>query len=128
MISKKLINQILRFGVIGGIAFLIDYFVLILCTDVIHIPVLISSAISFTVSVIFNYIASVKWVFDVNKEKDPKRNFIVFIVLSIIGLILTEVIMWLGVDLIHFNYKFIKILATGIVMVFNFVSRKMFLE
>ena len=126
--SKKLVSQILKFGVVGGLAFLIDYAVLILCTDVIHIPMLISSAISFTVSVIFNYIASVKWVFDVDEEKDPKKNFILFIILSIIGLILTEIIMWLGVDLVHFDYKLVKIFATGVVMVFNFITRKIFLE
>ena len=89
---------------------------------------LLSSGISFTVSVIFNYIASVKWVFDVDKEKDPKKNFIIFIVLSIVGLIITEIIMWFGTDILHIHYLIVKIIATAIVMVFNFVTRKMFLE
>ena len=126
--SKKLINQILKFGVVGGLAFLIDYAVLFVCKEFIGLDVLLSAGISFTVSVIFNYIASVKWVFDVNEDNDPKKNFIIFIVLSIVGLILTEIIMWIGTDLIHINYLIVKIIATAIVMVFNFVTRKMFLE
>ncbi len=36
--------------------------------------------------------------------------------------------MFAGTDLLKFNYKFIKIVATGIVMVFNIVTRKIFLE
>lgn len=126
--SKKLINQILKFGVVGGVAFLIDYAVLFVCAEFLKLGVLWSAGIAFTISVIFNYIASVKWVFDVNKENDPKKNFIIFIILSIVGLILTEIIMWIGTDLMYIHYLIVKIIATAIVMVFNFITRKMFLE
>lgn len=126
--NKQLLKQILRFVIIGGIAFLIDYIILFCCKELLGFNVLISAAVAFSISVIFNYIASVKWVFDVDKDKDSKRNFIIFIVLSIIGLILTEIIMWLGTDLLHIHYLIVKIFATAVVMVFNFVSRKMFLE
>lgn len=128
LMNNNLIKQILKFGVVGGIAFLIDYVVLFCCKEFLHLGVLTSAGIGFTVSVIFNYIASVKWVFDVNKEKDPKRNFIIFIVLSIVGLIITEIIMWFGTDMLHIHYLLVKIIATAIVMVFNFITRKMFLE
>ena len=49
-------------------------------------------------------------------------------IFSIIGLILTEVIMFIGTDIININYLIVKIVATAIVMVFNFITRKMFLE
>ena len=126
--SNKLFNQILKFGVVGGIAFVIDYVTLIICKEIININVLLSAAIAFTVSVIFNYILSIKWVFDVNKEKDSRKNFIIFIIFSIIGLGLTELIMWFGTDIIKINYLIVKIIATGIVMIFNFITRKIFLE
>ena len=126
--NNKLINQIFKFGIVGGIAFIIDYLTLIICKEVIGISILLSAAIAFTVSVVFNYILSVKWVFDVNKEKSEKRNFIIFIIFSIIGLILTEIIMWFGTDIIKIHYLIVKIIATAIVMVFNFITRKMFLE
>ena len=66
--------------------------------------------------------------FDVNKEKSAKKNFVIFIILSIIGLIITEIIMWIGSDIMKINYLIVKIIATAIVMVFNFITRKMFLE
>lgn len=126
--SNKLFSQIMKFGVVGGLAFLIDYFVLILFKEVFQFNVFISAAFGFTISVIFNYIASVKWVFDVNQEKSKQKNFILFIIFSIIGLLLTELIMWIGTDLIHISYLIVKIIATFIVMIFNFVTRKLFLE
>lgn len=126
--TENLLIQIFKFGIVGGIAFLIDYVVLFCCKEFIGLSVLLSAAIAFTVSVIYNYIASVKWVFDVNKEKSAKKNFVIFIILSIIGLIITEIIMWIGSDIMKINYLIVKIIATAIVMVFNFITRKMFLE
>lgn len=125
---QKLIMQILKFGVVGGLAFVIDYLILILCREIFHLPILVSSAIAFAISVIFNYILSIAWVFDVNKEKDKKKNFVIFIALSIVGLIITEIIMYIGTDIIRIHYLIVKIVATVIVMIFNFITRKIFLE
>lgn len=126
--TKKLLSQILKFGVVGGLAFVIDYGIMVLCKELLDFSVLLSAALGFIVSVIFNYILSIAWVFDVNKEKDEKRNFILFIVFSVIGLILTEIIMWFGTSMMGISYLIVKIIATAIVMVFNFITRKMFLE
>lgn len=126
--QNKLFMQIMRFGVVGGLAFVIDYVSLIVCCELFHIPVLLSAGIAFTISVIFNYILSVNWVFDVDKSKSEKRNFFLFIIFSIIGLIITEIIMWFGTDIINISYLIVKIFATAIVMVFNFITRKLFLE
>ena len=125
---KKIINQLFKFGIVGGIAFVIDYGLLYLLTEKIGIYYLVSSLISFSVSVIFNYIASVLWVFDVDKEKSKVRNFIYFFGLSIVGLGINELIMWGGVDKLHIYYMLVKLFATAVVMVFNFITRKMFLE
>ncbi len=126
--NNKLFIQIIRFGVVGGIAFIIDYITLVVCKEVLGLNVLISAAIAFTVSVIANYILSVKWVFDVDKNKSKQKNFIIFVIFSIIGLGLTELIMWFGTDIIKISYLIVKIVATAIVMVFNFITRKLFLE
>ena len=75
---KKLIRQLFRFGIVGVIAFVIDYGLLYILTEKCGIYYLVSSLISFGVSVIFNYIASVIWVFDVDKRKSKVKNFIYF--------------------------------------------------
>ncbi|MEF2616344.1 GtrA family protein [Faecalibacillus faecis] len=125
---RKLINQLLKFGLVGGIAFLIDYGLLFICTEWFGIYYFISSIISFSVSVIFNYIASVLWVFDVDQEKSKTKNFIIFIALSIVGLGINQIIMYYGVEVLNLYYMLIKLIATFIVMIFNFITRKMFLE
>lgn len=126
---KKLFSQLIKFGLVGGIAFLIDYGIMVFLTEVFKIPSLISVAISFTVSVIFNYIASVKWVFDVDKEKNSKtKELVVFILLSIVGLGINELIMWIMDKEFGIYYMISKIVATIVVMCYNFITRKLFLE
>ena len=49
-------------------------------------------------------------------------------VLSVIGLGINELIMYVTVDLLIINYMLAKIGATAIVMVYNFITRKLFLE
>lgn len=127
MKKHKLLQQILRFGIVGGIAFIIDYVILIICRELLGLPVLLAAAIAFSLSVIVNYLLSVKWVFTVN-NKNKTKNFILFLVLSIIGLLLTELIMWFGTDKLQISYLIVKIFATIIVMVFNFITRKLILE
>lgn len=65
---------------------------------------MISSGISFAVSVIFNYVMSVKWVFEVEENRDKKQEFALFVVLSIIGLGINQLIMWLAVENSEFLY------------------------
>ena len=100
--ENKLIRQIIRFGIVGGLAFIIDYGVYALLTQVFSVYYILASVISFSLSVIFNYILSITWVFDVNKKQGVKE-FIVFIVLSVIGLLLNSLILYLSVELLHIH-------------------------
>ena len=125
--ENKLLVQIIKFVIVGGIATVIDYIIFFVMHELLKIPTLPSNITSFTVSVIYNYIASVKWVFDVKKD-DPKKQFIVFIVLSLIGLLINTIIVYVAIDVLKWWSMIAKVLATGIVMVFNFITRKMFLE
>ena len=125
---KKLLWQIIKFGGVGALCFLIDYGLLCLLTDYGGMHSVAASAVSFSVSVVVNYLLSACFVFDTRQSTHKVRSFVLFIVCSIIGLGLTVGIMKLGVDLWGLHYKLVKIAATGIVMVYNFVSRKLFME
>ena len=123
---KKLIEQIFKFGIVGVIAFLIDFGLFALLTQVFHVNYLIAQVISFSVSLAFNYWASIKWVFDAKKQ--TVKEVILFIVLSVIGLGINEILLYIGVDKIHIHELIVKLFATGVVMVYNFVTRKIFIE
>lgn len=123
-----LIKQFIKFGVVGFLAFCIDYGVLFVLSEGFGVYYLIANTISFTVSVIFNYICSMKFVFPGKEGMSKRKEFIIFVVLSVFGLLLNDILMWFGVDICHIYSMIAKIFATAIVMVYNFSTRKIFLE
>lgn len=125
---KNLIMQIIRFGMVGFLCFFIDYGVLLGLTELAGINYLVSSGISFTVSVVVNYLLSMKFVFESKKKDSRVKEFILFVILSVGGLGINQLVMWLSVEKLGILYRLAKIGATAIVMVYNFITRKVILE
>ncbi len=125
---KKLILQMVKFGAVGFLCFLIDYGIMLLLTELAGVNYLISCCISFSVSVIVNYLLSMHFVFAAKANMKKRTQFVIFVILSVIGLGLNQLFMWLFVDLVHIPYQIAKLAVTAIVMLFNFVTRKVFLE
>ena len=59
----KLIQQMIKFGFVGVLCFFIDYGIMVFLTEVFGINYMVSSTVSFSVSVTVNYILSVAFVF-----------------------------------------------------------------
>ena len=138
---KKLIEQVMKFGIVGVISFAIDFGIYSILVYFTPVPLLVANFFGFTVSVIFNYVMSMKFVFERKENMDKKAEFVIFVILSLVGLVLNEFLVWLFVEFAYENIAIVaklfshnmmkmigKILATGIVMVYNFISRKIFLE
>lgn len=125
---KRLIEQLLKFGVVGVLAFFIDYGLMVLLTELFSVDYLISATISFVVSVVFNYCASMRYVFRHREGLTRRREFVIFVVLSVVGLLLNDALMWLGTSLALIDYRITKIVVTFLVAVYNFVTRKVFLD
>ena len=117
-----------KFGAVGFLCFLIDYGIMLLLTELAGVNYLISCCISFSVSVIVNYLLSMHFVFAAKANMKKRAQFVIFVILSVIGLGLNQLFMWLFVDLVHIPYQIAKLAVTAIVMLFNFVTRKVFLE
>jgi putative flippase GtrA len=128
---KKLIEQFLKFGVVGAIAFFIDYGVLMLLNVGFGVNSVVAAGISFTVSVVFNYLASMRYVFTHRDDLSRGKEFAIFIVLSVIGLAINELVMWVGLVTIGgapVAVTATKVVATAVVMIWNFFSRKKWLD
>ena len=77
---KKLIEQMLKFGVVGFVCFFIDYLIGIIVLNIIlhtageqffELASMAGSALGFTISVIVNYILSFKFVFERKEDMNP---------------------------------------------------------
>lgn len=124
----KLIQQMLKFGVVGVIATGIDFGILFCLTEFAGVDPVVSAAFSFMGGLIFNYVVSMRFVFTHKEGLSRRREFLIFLALSLVGLAMNQLVMWLGVDFAHVNYLLVKVLATAIVMCWNFLSRKKWLD
>ena len=95
---KDLIIQFCKFGAVGGLCFGIDYGLMIFLTETHIMHYFASSAVSFTVSVIVNYILSMRFVFTGKEDMTKAQEMVIFVALSMIGLVMNQMIMWFAVE------------------------------
>ncbi len=125
---KRLFNQIVKFVIVGGLSFVLDFIIYFVLTQFLAVYYLFAGFLSFTISLIFNYLMSMKFVFKSKDSLTKTTEFSIFASLSVMGLGLNLLCLYILVDLFSMNDLWAKIVVAGIVMVFNFVTRKLFLE
>lgn len=121
--TKTRLYEIIRFCVVGGLSFLLDFGLLFALTEYGNINYLYSSGISFTVSLIFNYWLCVTFVFTFS-DKPSARQATLFMGSSLAGLGLNQLCMWLFVEQFGIFYLLAKILATIVVTAWNYVIKR----
>jgi Predicted membrane protein len=131
MKSKAFLIEFIKYCCVGGLSFIADT-----CTIYIFKEYILSSVpfglylsviIGFIVGLAVNYILSVLFVFTGAKEAVKGKQMIFFMqfaVIGIIGLILTEALMFLGVELLNWHYLITKVFAASIVLIWNYGARK----
>lgn len=138
---KKLLEQIFKFAIVGGISFVVDFTVYTILCNVLNVHYQIAGVSGFVIALIVNYILSMRYVFASKDDMSKKKEFIIFAILSIIGAGLNALILYLCVDVAYAGSVMLqgmisdkwmnivaKVVATAIVMVYNFITRKIFLE
>lgn len=115
--------QFFRYIFVGGFAFLADAFSLWLFEKFMHY--MTAAAVAFFVGLAVNYFLSVIFVFSESEQLTNKlKEFITYAVIGAIGLMITEVIMYVLTDICHLYFLLSKVVAAIIVLVWNFVARK----
>ncbi len=148
--NKALLHEILRFIIVGGVATAVDFLVASLFQYVIYpsqdiwnliglIPVtasvFVSTIMGFSVGVIVNYLLSIFVVFQDVANKKTSRSvlgFIIFLGLGIIGFLINLGIKEVANMVVPFKenffwFAFVFALATLIVLIYNYISRKLIL-
>jgi len=118
--------QFLRYGIVGGIAAVVNIGMLYVFTELFGLHYIFSNILAFTLGLIVNYFLSVKYVFSKERKENRKLEFIVHIVIGIIGLSLDTLLVYLFTDKADLYYMMSKIISTAIVFIYNFASRKIF--
>lgn len=127
-LSKDTVKQFSKFAVVGITSLAVDYILLLVLVELLHVDFLIATSASFLASVVVNYFLSMRYVFSRRDDLSRKREFTIFAVLSAVGLGLNDLFMFVGVAVLSIGYQVMKLISTFMVTWYNFFSRRRFLD
>lgn len=125
--TGNVVVQALRYAVSGGVAFVADFLLLYVLTDCAHVHYLLSAILSFCVGLLITYLLSVYWIFDKRRFDSRVPEIIIFVLIGLVGLLITALFMWLFTDLLQIHYLLSKVLTTLVSTVWNFLAKKFML-
>lgn len=120
--------QLFRYLFVGGLAFVVDYGLLFVLTEYAGLHYLASATIAFIAGLTVNYFLSTSWIFRSGAViKNKVGEFVVFALIGVMGLVLTNVLLFLFTDVCGIHYMVSKLITTALVMLWNFFGRKLIL-
>ena len=125
--SDQLSVHLLRAIFSSNVAFAVDFGLLVLLTEVVHLHYLISNIIAFMTGTSLLYILSVFWVFSRRAIQSKHLEYWLFILIGAVGVGFNELFIWLFTEKVHIYYLYSKIIAGSIVFFWNFLSRRFIL-
>ena len=122
--TDNIMIQFFRYVFVGGTAFVVDFFFLYFFSDICGIYYLVSAVFSFIISVLVNYVMSTRWVFNQDNIENKVVEFNLFMLISTIGLVFTEILLYFFTDICGIHYLISKIISAVIVLFWNFLARR----
>lgn len=124
LLTKSLL-EFSKYFVVGGISFIVDSGTLTFFTDILKVNYLVSACFGFLVGLTANYYLGSKFVFK-QPTTSKRKEFTQVALIALVGLLLTELGMYIGVDFFHIYYLLTKVIVAAIVLIWNYGARKVF--
>lgn len=126
-VKRASTKRFAKFAAVGFASLAVEYSLLLVLVENLHLNYLLGTTIAFACSIIVNYALSLRFVFCHNAHLSRRREFTIFAILSAIGLGLNDLYMFVGVTMLNIGYQAMKLIATFIVTWYNYFTRKRFL-
>ena len=120
---RLIANQFLRFATVGGIATAIHYLILVALVQGVNMNAVWASTIGFIISAVCNYLLNYRFTFRSNVEH--RRAVIKFFVVAGVGLMLNSLTMLITTEYMGLHYLLAQVLATGLVLLWNFTGNRL---
>lgn len=120
--------QLIRYGITGLGATLVDFTVLTVLTETLGEKyLLVWTAIAFVSGLTVTYFLSTNWVFNSRRFKNRATEITIFVLIGVVGLGLTELLMWVFATKIDLHYLISKMISGTTVFIWNFTAKKLIL-
>lgn len=125
MIDSVFILKFIKFCLVGGSGVFVDFGITYLCKEKVRINKYLASSIGFICAATSNYILNRIWTFSSNNP-DVAHQYFRFIGFAFIGLLINNAVIYLLNGKLNWNFYFTKLIATGVVTIWNFTMNYLF--
>jgi putative flippase GtrA len=120
MISSVLIQKFIKFCVVGFSGMVIDFGTTWVLKEKAKVNKYIANSTGFVLAATSNYIWNRFWTFQ-SENSHVVTEYFSFIIISLIGLAINNFLIYLLSDKMKFNFYLSKLVAIGVVTIWNFV-------
>lgn len=126
---RRGVRQFIKFSVVGILGAVVDFSTLFVLKEFLHFNLYVANTFSFTAAVCSNFLWNSLWTFRGAFTGRRRHRFLPFVVVSILGLGINQVILYAAHELTvledyQYGYLVAKAIATVVVMAWNFLVNK----
>jgi putative flippase GtrA len=121
--SKILYKQFARYLVVGGSNVILDFLILYLLVQYVHLWYMLAATISFIIVLTYSFILNKNWAFKESSESKRRgQQFLLFAIINIVGVGISLIILYSLVQYAGLWYLYAKVWATAIAVIWNFTG------
>jgi len=120
-LTKAFILKFLKFAAVGATGVIVDYGFTYLFKEKFKVHKYLANSIGFTIAASTNYVLNRIWTFE-SDNPDIAVEYGEFLVISIIGLGLNNLLLWIFHSKFNLNFYVAKLVAIGFVTIWNFLA------
>ncbi len=116
---SEVIIKFLKFGIVGASGVGVDFGITWLCKEKLRLNQYVANSTGFLCAVVSNYLLNRVWTF---RSQDPAvaMQFSKFLLASLVGLAINNAIIYLLNERLGVKFYTAKLIATGVVTLWNF--------
>lgn len=120
-------KSVILYAFFGGMTTIVNIATYYVSAHLIHLDTLVSTCIAWVVGVLFAYVTNRKYVFESDKIgfSAVLKEVLSFFSCRLATGVVDVAIMYIFVDVLHFNDMFIKVFSNVVVIVLNYIASKL---
>ena len=118
-LSISVLLKFIKFCAVGFSGMVVDFGVTYILREKLKVQQFVANGIGFTLAATSNYVLNRVWTFQ-SHNPEIGLEFSKFLIFSLVGLGINTLILWFLVKKLNWNFYLSKLVAIGIVTVWNF--------
>ncbi len=123
--DKVFLLKFLKFGVVGGSGVFVDFFFTWIAKEKFKVQKYAANAIGFTIAASTNWFLNRIWTFQ-SQNPEMLREYSEFLIISLIGLGINSLVLWILTDKFKINFYVSKLGAIAVTTVWNFFANYLY--